>query len=100
MNHDEEIKRLLIAILELGILRIRVFGWDGRAAECADEADHIHNLPSLVLSPNLDRVRYYNNVERPSFVCHATSTCDQFATLWASLDSVLNAIQPSKASKD
>ena len=68
MSCEEEIKRLLLNTLRTGILRIRAFGWDHLADRCAVEADHIHNLAGLVLSPRLELLNYYGDIEHPTFI--------------------------------
>jgi hypothetical protein len=32
------------------------------------EADHLHNLPQLLADYHPDRLRYYWDIERPSFI--------------------------------
>jgi hypothetical protein len=50
---------LLFEIIKVGVPRIRCSGWAGDAERCADEADHIHNLPDAVSSPSKEKLQYY-----------------------------------------
>jgi hypothetical protein len=68
MNDSSGIADILLEILTTGLLRIRALGWSGDAKRCAIEADHIHNLPHLVTHCDPDRLVYYWEVERPSYV--------------------------------
>jgi hypothetical protein len=49
------------------VLECRAAGWDGEPARCANEADHIHNLPDLLANYSPDKLQYYWEVERPCF---------------------------------
>ncbi len=88
MNIKQEIQKILLDILRTGLLRIRSFGWEGRADECALEADHLHNLPNLVSDTTLDLVLYYYRVERPSFA-QKTLRPQEFEPYWEQLGSLL-----------
>jgi hypothetical protein len=54
-------------MLRTGLLQIRVLGWDGQAGLCAEEADHLHNLPGLLADYSEEKLRYYWDVERPIY---------------------------------
>lgn len=41
MSDKEEIRSILLDLLQVGLLRIRVWGWNEKAEECADEADRL-----------------------------------------------------------
>lgn len=64
----EERQRAYLRILYLGLLAIRDAGSEGKAKLCAIEADHLHNLPSLVYEPNLTRHHYYISPERKGYI--------------------------------
>jgi hypothetical protein len=90
MNCPPAIADVLLKILQLAILRIRASGWSGDAVLCALEADHIHNLPGLLADYTGERLRYYWEAERPSFV--RQSDPDNLATyvaLWEQLETLL-----------
>jgi hypothetical protein len=86
MNDSTEIKDVLQEILTTGLLRIRSLAWSGDARRCAIEADHIHNLPHLLVRGASDGLAYYWDVERTSYVDQ--SEPDQLRTwepLWQRL---------------
>jgi hypothetical protein len=86
MTCPDEIADILLEILGTGILRIRALGWTQNAARCAVEADHLHNLPHLLSHFSEDLLKYYWEVERPSFIgqCSAENAA-QFTPLWERL---------------
>ena len=51
-------------ILSLGLLAIRESACGGNVKLCEIEAEHIHNLPSLLHEPNEARHHYYIDSER------------------------------------
>jgi hypothetical protein len=67
MTCPPEIAAVLLDMLGHGLLVCRASGWAGRSDQCAAEADHLHNLPGLLANYSPDRLRYYWEVERPSF---------------------------------
>jgi hypothetical protein len=58
----------LLEILRHGIMCARAAGWSGEAEHCAVETDHIHNLPELIENYSPERLRYYWDTERVSFL--------------------------------
>ena len=88
MKNEEQVRIVLLRILQIGLLRIRSFGWDGKADECAKEADHLHNLPELLENFQLDRVRQYLEVYRNAFMKQAANT-EQFVPQWNRLQRLL-----------
>ena len=85
MNEHDEIKRVLLDIIQVGLLRIRSYGNSGVAEACSVEADHLHNLPSLIQSFSRELLLFYYNVERPAFINATTSNLDEFKQLWGQL---------------
>ncbi|MGB9122236.1 MAG: hypothetical protein WCE73_16565 [Candidatus Angelobacter sp.] len=94
MNDADEIKEVLLNILQIGLLRIRSFGWDGAAKECSIEADHLHNLPTLIQLPSIARLLYYYNIERTGFLKRA-SNADMFKSHWERLAKLIDAMRTS-----
>jgi hypothetical protein len=83
MNCPPEIAEIIFEILRNGLLRIRLTGWRGDAHRCAVEADHLHNLPRLLTQFSADSLRYYWEVERPSFLNQTTNDfLPGFEELW------------------
>ena|SRR5437773_1235522 len=72
MNCPPEIAEILLAILRTGLLRIRALSWSNDSRRCAVEADHLHNLPSLLTDFSLDRLQYYWDAERVGYLSQST----------------------------
>jgi hypothetical protein len=91
-----KIADILLEIVKLGVLRVRAAGWSNDAKRCALEADHIHNLPDLLSNFSCDRLAYYWDAERPSFIQQSTSEdLAVFEPLWDKLRGyVVNATDP------
>jgi hypothetical protein len=89
MAEQSELDTVLLRILHKGILRIRVQGFAGLANQCALEADHIHNLPLLILKPTLQEISYYFDVTRIGFIKSADDT-REFEADWNRLASILS----------
>jgi len=68
MRCPVEIDDVLLAMLQTGLLRIRLHAWQGEIELCGLEADHIHNLPDLLADYSADKLSYYWNVERPQYI--------------------------------
>jgi hypothetical protein len=92
MHNEEEIKSILLNLLRTGLLRIRVAGWDGRAEQCALEADHLHNVPDIARKANVDSLSCYYNAERPDFLRKAINP-EAFAADWKRLGEILADIE-------
>ncbi len=88
MNCPNELCDVLLDVIRIGLLRIRVLAMRGDAAKCAREADHIHNLPSLLTHFSSDLLLFYWNTERVAFVEQsAPNDVEQFQAVWARLAS-------------
>ena len=71
MECPENIKLILFKILDFGILRIRTSAEHGDSEFCRIEANHLHNLPSLLLNFSLERLKYYLDVEVSQYLYEA-----------------------------
>jgi hypothetical protein len=91
IKHDDEIRSILCDLLRTGLLRIRAFGTDGLAEQCSIEADHLHNLPALLQTLQLDRLSYYYNVERPAYIKQVNDV-EQFEPQWERLKKLLSEL--------
>jgi hypothetical protein len=88
-----EVAEVVLKLVETGLLRIRSLGWAGQADRCAIEADHIHNLPGLLADYSRERLSYYWQVERASYVAQiAESQQAQWGPLWQRLRSHAEAV--------
>lgn len=91
MKCPDDIAGVLLRILYAALLRIRQFGREGLADECEAEADHVHNLPSLLedYSPNV--LEFYWNVERVSFLERRQGqSLGQFQEEWRNLHRLMS----------
>ncbi len=71
MNCPEELIDSILEVIGIGVLCARAAAWQNDSQQCAVEADHIHNLPSLLREFSLERLRYYLDVEKQDFVSQA-----------------------------
>jgi hypothetical protein len=67
MTCPPPIARLLLEIIQRGILAARAASWSGDVKRCAAETDHLHNLPGLLLDYRPELLRYYLDAERPGY---------------------------------
>lgn len=68
MNHcPDEVANAVTDILRRSLLRVRRAAGAGDAALCFIEADHVHNLPSLLANYSEQQLRFYLEVEREAF---------------------------------
>jgi hypothetical protein len=92
MDTSEDIKNVLLEILARGLLRIRTLANSGNSDACAIEADHLHNIPSLIRSIHrTELLHFYYDIERPSFRNVAKVDIRAFDELWARLGSLIDA---------
>src|SRR5882724_9716837 len=82
-----EIADILLDIIQQGLLGIRACS-DIRRSQI--EANHLHNLPSLVKAFSWGRLRYYLEIEKPEYV-RDTSTwpCHGCEEAWKKLEALL-----------
>ena len=80
MQCPPEIAEIVCEILRTGLLRIRALG---DADRCTLEADHLHNLPGLLVNYKPELLDYYWQVERVGFVaCSTPEDVQGFEPLW------------------
>ena len=96
MKRCEEVREILLEILREGLLRIRVAGWAGRSEDCANEADHLHNLPWIIQECSLKPVRSYYEIARPAFTRMASNVSkpELFEPQWERLRAILIEAEP------
>ncbi len=83
MQCPPAIAEIVCEILRIGLLRIRILEDADRAAL---EADHLHNLPSLLVNYKPELLDYYWQVERPCFIARGRHEDVQgFEPLWQAL---------------
>jgi len=88
-----ERRDIYLDILRRGLLNARSAGYAGDAAQAATEADHLHNLPELLLHPGDERRHaFYWEGMRPSYLGESKPEYAQcFALLWAELEAANRA---------
>jgi hypothetical protein len=94
-----DVARVVLQILQVAILRIRAGGWAGDGSRGAAEADHVHNLPSLLLDYSDELLRFYWQVERPAFIerCRPADLAG-YEPLWTELAELVVARSSARAS--
>ncbi len=78
----------MLNILSTGLLNIRAYGNGAMAAECAAEADHLHNLPDLVRKPTTELLSFYLHRSKPHYERQVKDTRG-FANDWKRLEDLL-----------
>jgi hypothetical protein len=91
MTTNDEVRKILLEIVALGLLRIRSLGYSGLAAKCAQEADHLHNLPYLIGELSWEQFLYYYSVERVCFINQQGDNVSDFKPLWYKLEHIIDA---------
>ena len=87
----------LIKILYMGLLRIREKSSINDCLACHTEADHLHNIPSIVQTQSLDLLRYYFNIERQIYIRALDGdSSDLFSDSWAEINAYLCAVNGGK----
>lgn len=99
MHTENRAKNTLLKIITIGLLRIRALGNSGDPQACSIEADHLHNLPSLVHSFSLERLLYYYRVEREAFIKQSRHNTEQFHDQWQELDSLIRLAEGPSSQK-
>src|SRR5262245_42832810 len=90
MKCPGEIADVLLEIMTRGLLAIRAAGWQNNSKRCAIESDHLHNLPALIASYSADRLAYYWEAERISFMRQSTANeLTAFEPLWIRLQDAM-----------
>ena len=94
MRCPDKVAGCLSKIVSLALVNVRGFGLtQGDAGRCAIEADHVHNLPGLMVSFSLGALHYYLDVARSEYVRQITKekgTLSMFQPLWDELEAYVN----------
>jgi|SRR5579859_1132496 len=94
MRCPDEVAGCLSRIVSVALVNVRGFGFtQGDARRCAIEADHVHNLPGLIVNFSMGALRYYYDVARPEYIRQLTKdkgTLLMFQPLWDELEAYLN----------
>lgn len=93
MTCPPEVAAILADILTWGLLQIRNGELDPALMQA--EADHLHNLPTLLVDYDPKRLDYYWDVERPSYLrlLRSPKACQVIEGYWAELEPCVRAIR-------
>lgn len=84
------VQAALASILCASLLSIRAAASSGDTDFCFAAADHAHNLPNLICTPDIEALRYYWTTERRAYLAHLTNGRDTtMEEAWAVLASFL-----------
>jgi hypothetical protein len=89
MECPAEVESLLLKIVGIALVNIRGVGFlESDANGCANEADHVHNLPNLIENFSRSGLRYYMDVYRPEYLrlFGDTGRGKLFESAWKALD--------------
>ena len=90
MHCPASIEPTILEIIRCALLNIRSLGWDGKAAGCALEADHVHNLPNLIQDYSEGALKYYLGPGRAEYAREmqesATGDLHHLQQLWDQLE--------------
>jgi len=64
----DEVRVALLQILETAILSIRFNANSGKSNYCFIEADHIHNIPGILVDFNIEKLEWYFNATKESYI--------------------------------
>jgi hypothetical protein len=64
----DEVRVAVVQLLKTSLLRIRRAAGAEDSSLCFIEADHVHNLPTLLESYSEELLRFYLNVEREAYL--------------------------------
>jgi hypothetical protein len=102
-------RKIYLDILYTGLLNCRSAGWRGDAAAAAAEADHLHNIPSLLSDDNEARHDYYLDLETGCYVVTLAKRADaveaegcrrRFERYWQELRELRSARRATPAGAD
>ncbi len=92
MRCPAEMTDLITSAINTGLLRIRSLAWQGETERCGVEADHIHNLPHLLVDYSPEKLAYYWNVERPAYMGRVPDAeLAEWEPVWQRMSAVVSA---------
>ncbi|MDB5387522.1 MAG: hypothetical protein JWM11_3168 [Planctomycetaceae bacterium] len=85
--------QIYLKILHFGLVQIRAVARGGNARYCTIEAEHLHNIPTLIGESNEHRHTYYLDIERTWYLEHVDQTVEdidftlrRYTELWRQLE--------------
>jgi hypothetical protein len=98
--------RIYVEILRFALPQMRDAAEAGMVKYCAIEAEHIHNIPSLIGESNENRHTYYLNVERAYYLERVDTQLPlvqmllrRYRELWSELEAIAAAVGESADDK-
>ena len=94
----ESLDVLYLRLLTHGLIAIRNAAETGDVARCRAEAEHVHNIPSLIGETNMDRHIHYATQERTAYIEWVLSSgceelrehaCFLVGLAWSEMDMIL-----------
>jgi hypothetical protein len=80
------IQASLLRILKYGLLNIRYYSEGKNLERCAIEANHLHNIPSLIETFSVDLLKFYIDTEMPQYVRETNNQVpEEFRRAWIAL---------------
>ena len=92
MQRHDEMRRILLSVIQVGLLRIRAYAHNGQSDQCSIEAEHLHNLPQIIGEPRLELLTHYLDVERICFMKSAANP-RQVEPYWSRLQGILDEMR-------
>ena len=83
MQTPPNIQASVLRILKLGLLNIRSYAEGGELERCAIEANHLHNIPSLLDHFSVELLKFYLDIEMPQYVRETNNqVLEEFRRSW------------------
>jgi hypothetical protein len=80
------IQASLLRILKYGLLNIRYYSEEKNLERCVVEANHLHNVPSLLETFSADLLKFYIDIEMPQYVRETNNQApEEFRREWIAL---------------
>jgi hypothetical protein len=80
------IQASVLRILKLGLLNIRSYAEAKNLERCAIEANHLHNIPSLLDKFSIQLLKFYMDVEMPQYVRETNNqVLEEFRHSWVDM---------------
>ncbi len=97
MNCPDQIANVLLQILAHGVVSARSAGWSEKLELATLEADHVHNMANLVRQYDPEKLVYYWDLERPSYIIQyerlVGSAPPYFTELWQELEALMPEVR-------
>jgi hypothetical protein len=92
-----EIAKHLLEILRTGLLGIRMAGWNNEPQACARQADHLHNIPSLIANYSEQELLHYWECMRQEITPNERVA---FTGPWSELERIIGQLTKAQETKE